>query len=423
MPRIVKVAAVNSVVTLIRLVLGLLTNKMYAVLLGPAGYMTLGNITNAFNLAHAASQAGMSSGVSANVARCSGAGQKQGFLYAGICLSLCTAVVLVLVFLCLQFNGFFPTVSSTTTSILIVSLILAAPLGALIGYFNGSENNNPVYLAQLSGAILLLLVVWGCYSLGRSDLALATAGATALGAMPVLTWLGYRKRLHIEKTPHTPMSLCLRPLVGYLLIGAVSGVVAQTMQIAVRILMSNRFGDDVAGYWQASWRLSDAYLAVLAQTISMVLLPRYAHCQTRASFKRAVLEGLAWFAGGAMLLCLFVFIFADHLVLLLFSKDFVKAAEFVRVQVFGDFLKIISWVLAYVMLAKGNIRAFVITEIVAGTLFVGLTALAIRVAPSILDANYAYIGMYLAYTMAVLVIVIKTIKSMPATDITAESSK
>ena len=75
------------------------------------------------------------------------------------------------------------------------------------------------------------------------------------------------------------------------------------------------------------------------------------------------------------------------------------------------------------MLAKGNIRAFVITEIVAGTLFVGLTALAIRVAPSILDANYAYIGMYVAYTMAVLIIVIKTIKSMPTIDVTAESSK
>lgn len=423
MPRIVKVAAANSIVTLARLVLGLLTNKMYAVLLGPAGYMTLGNITNAFNLAHAASQAGMSSGVSANVARCSGAGQKQGFLYAGICLSLCIAVVLALVLLCLQFNGFFPTVSSTTTSILTVSLILAAPLGALIGYFNGSENNNPVYLAQLSGAMLLLLVVWGCYSLSRPDLALATAGASALGAVPVLTWFGYRNRLRIEKTSHTPTALCLRPLVGYLLIGAVSGVVAQTMQIAVRILMSDSFGDDVAGYWQASWRLSDAYLAVLAQTISMVLLPRYARCKTRQSLKRAVLEGLAWFSGGAMLLCLFVFVFADHLVLVLFSRDFVKATEFVRVQVIGDFLKIISWVLAYVMLAKGNIRAFVITEIVAGTLFVGLTALAIHVAPSILDANYAYIGMYVAYTMAVLVIVIKIIKSMPVTDVTAKSSK
>ena len=34
-------------------------------------------------------------------------------------------------------------------------------------------------------------------------------------------------------------------------------------------------------------------------------------------------------AGGAMLLCFFVFLFADHLVLLLFSQDFVKAAEFV----------------------------------------------------------------------------------------------
>jgi PST family polysaccharide transporter len=394
-------------------VLGLLTNKLYAVMLGPAGYTALANISNAFNLAHAASQAGMSNGVAANVARNAEASEQRNFVYTGLTLSFWAASGLAVIFFGVQLSGILPALSPVLFVMLLGTLILAAPLGTLTGYFNGNEDNFPIYWAQLAGAVLLLLVVWICYVLGRADLMFASVGAAVLGAALTLLLFGYQRGLFSAVKEFRLTEGYARPLLGYLLIGAVSGIVAQFMQIAVRMMMAHKFGDEVAGYWQASWRLSEAYLAVLAQTIAMVLLPRYSRATTQQLLKKTVFDGVVLFAGGALLLCSFVFYFADSLVLLLFSEKFVDAVEFIKVQVIGDFLKIVSWVLAYVMLAKGNVKMFILTEVIAGTAFVALTALAINFAPDVLNANYAYIAMYAIYTLLVLAVVIHMIKSMP----------
>lgn len=417
MKRLLKVAAANSVVTLCRLVLGLLTNKLYAVTLGPAGYATLANISNVFMLAHAASQSGMSNGVSANVARNSDAHHQRNYLYTGLVISLWAASGFAVVLCGVQLSGVLTKLSPLLFALLLGTLIIAAPLGSLTGYFNGNEDNYPIYWAQLVGAILLFLVVWMCSVFGRSDLMFASVGVAVLGAAITLWLIAYARNLFSEVKGFRLSETYAQPLLGYLLIGAVSGVVSQVMQIAVRVLMANKFGDDVAGYWQASWRLSEAYLAVLAQTIAMVLLPQFARSETQQSIKKAISRGLIGFSVGAFLLCALVFIFADQLVLLLFSSKFSASVEFVKVQAIGDFLKIISWVLAYVLLAKGKVKLFAYAEIFAGVLFVGFTALAIEFAPNILDANYAYIAMYASYTLLVLVLVTHTMKSMPKAEV------
>lgn len=416
MRRLLKVAAANSVVTLGRLVLGLLTNKLYAVMLGPAGYTALANISNAFNLAHAASQAGMSNGVAANVARNAAISEQRNFVYTGLILSLWAASGLAVIFFGIQLSGILPALSPLLIAMLLGTLILAAPLGTLTGYFNGNEDNFPIYLAQLAGAVLLLIVVWICYVLGRADLMFASVGAAVLGAAVTLLLFGYKRGLFSTVKEFRLTEIYARPLLGYLVIGAVSGIVAQFMQIVVRMMMAHKFGDEVAGYWQASWRLSEAYLAVLAQTIAMVLLPRYSRATTQQQLKKLVTQGVVVFAGGALLLCSFVFYFADSLVLLLFSEKFVDAVEFIRVQVVGDFLKIVSWVLAYVMLAKGSVKMFMLTEVIAGTIFVAFTAIAINVAPDVLNANYAYVAMYAIYTLLVLAVAIRIIKTTPKTE-------
>jgi polysaccharide transporter, PST family len=413
MRRLLKVAAANSIVTLVRLVVGLLTNKLYAVMLGPAGYTALANISNVFNLVHAASQAGMSNGVAVHVAQNVDSTQQRNFVHTGIMLSLWAAGGLAVILLGVQLSGILPQMSLTLFAALVGTLILASPLGTLTGYFNGNEDNLPIYWAQSVGAVLLLLVVWVCYVLGRADLMFASVGAAVLGAALTLLFFGFKRGLFSAVKEFRFIEIYARPLFGYLLIGAVSGIVAQLMQIAVRMLMAHKFGDDVAGYWQASWRLSEAYLAVLAQTIAMVLLPRYSRATTQQQLKKSVAEGVVLFAGGALLLCSFVFYFADSLVLLLFSEKFVDAVEFIKVQVIGDFLKIISWVLAYVMLAKGSVKMFMLTEVIAGTVFVAFTALAINFAPNVLNANYAYIATYVIYTLMVLAVAIHIIKTMP----------
>jgi PST family polysaccharide transporter len=81
---------------------------------------------------------------------------------------------------------------------------------------------------------------------------------------------------------------------------------------------------------------------------------------------------------------------------LLYSSRFVEATELLRWQICGDFLKIASWPLGFVLLAGGRGKTFVAVESIAGLVLVTGTA---TLLPSlgVEAAGAAYLAMYVIY--------------------------
>ena len=64
--------------------------------------------------------------------------------------------------------------------------------------------------------------------------------------------------------------------------------------------------------------------------------------------------------------------FAPLVLQILYSSEFVVAAELLRWQIMGDVLKIISWPLGYLLLARGRGKTYMAGEAVATAAFVGV---------------------------------------------------
>jgi PST family polysaccharide transporter len=66
---------------------------------------------------------------------------------------------------------------------------------------------------------------------------------------------------------------------------------------------------------------------------------------------------------------------APWVVSLLYTSEFIPAADILRWQVMGDILKVASWPLGFILIAAGAGRTYILTETLAATVFVVGTAL------------------------------------------------
>jgi PST family polysaccharide transporter len=93
-----------------------------------------------------------------------------------------------------------------------------------------------------------------------------------------------------------------------------------------------------------------------------------------------------------------IYLLRDVVTRVLFSGDFVAANDLYAPQLVGDVLKIASFVLAYLMLAKAMTRLFIVSELVfAGTYFLLVHALTIRF--GLVGAMYAFAANYAIYLL------------------------
>ncbi|EPN9380818.1 O-antigen flippase, partial [Cronobacter malonaticus] len=91
-----------------------------------------------------------------------------------------------------------------------------------------------------------------------------------------------------------------------------------------------------------------------------------------------------------------IYLFRDLAIKLLFTKDFMYARDLFSVQLCGDVIKVISWVLAYPMIARGATKWFIGTEIFTNLLLVLLTFIFVKFF-SLQGANIAYLVNYCIY--------------------------
>jgi O-antigen/teichoic acid export membrane protein len=192
------------------------------------------------------------------------------------------------------------------------------------------------------------------------------------------------------------------------------GAAANTAgQLAVRALVQRELGPVALGHYQAVWMISTNYIVFLLAALATDYYPRLAAAIGDPEAARRTVNQQAevvLLLSGPVLVGTVAF--APWLVPLLFSSKFLPAVEILRWQILGDFMKIVSATLGFLLLAGGHGRAYVAVEVVACTVFVGVTALALKwlgpIAPGV-----AYFAMYSIYAVLVLVLARRSIAFVP----------
>ena len=158
----------------------------------------------------------------------------------------------------------------------------------------------------------------------------------------------------------------------------VSAVLTMGAAYAVRILVLHEAGVAAAGLYQAAWALSGLYAGVVLQSMGTDFYPRLAAvAQDDEAVRRLVGEQTQvslLLAGPGVIATI---TFSHLLVIVFYSAEFSAAAGLLRWLCLGMMLRVISWPMGYIVVAKGWQKTFIAIEIFATILHVGLVAVLI----------------------------------------------
>lgn len=412
---LIRTSFLNGIAVVVKMLTLLGLNKLLAIYIGPAGYASLGQFQNAMTMITTFASGAINTGVTKYTAEYYDDELRQRSVWrtaGSIALvgSLITSVLITVFSKPLagwflkdeSYSGVFYWFSATLVFFVFNALLLAI--------LNGKKDIARYVLANIAGSLFALVitsVLAITYKLYGALIALAIYQSISFFVTLSLCykagWFKFKYFIgDIDKG-------IAKDLAGFALMALTSAICVPVSHIFIRSYLGEAFGWDMAGYWEAMWRLSGAYLMLVTTTLSVYYLPRLSELSDFHEIKQEIIQGYKIILPVAAFCGLSIYIFRDFLIGLLFSEQFSPMRELFAWQMVGDTLKIGSWILAYLMLGKAMVRYFVITEITFSMSFYFFVLTLTKVF-GFSGVAWAYAINYLIYWIVMYFMVFKSLK-------------
>jgi len=354
-------------------------NKILAIYVGPAGYAALGQFQNAIQMISALASGAINTGVTKYTAEYQGnePAQRKVWQTAGTIALAGSIVLSILVFFFrerLAVSFLRDKQLSTVFVWLAATLVFFVFNTLLLAILNGKKEISSYVFANIAGSVLALVVSafmvvhWGLLG---ALIALAVYQSLTFFVTLFLclktTWFHWRELVGRVDLP------VAKNLAKYTFMSLTTAVMLPLSHILVRDHLSNTLGWEAAGYWEAMWRLSGAYLMLITTTLAVYYLPRLSELKDPEEIKIEIYRGYKIILPITILCGVAIFQLKGILIEIMFSKDFKKMEMLFAWQLVGDTLKIGSWILSYLILSRAMVGVYVITEIFLGVSFFCLT--------------------------------------------------
>ncbi|WP_158752537.1 O-antigen translocase [Dyella sp. S184] len=394
---IVRTGFYTTIATVARLLAGLVVIKLVAWFAGPAGVGKLGQFMSLMSLLAVLAGGGISAGVVKYVAEYRHDAQKLSrLLAAALWYALCASCLMGGVALLFSRQIAFWLLGDPGYESLIRVLAVAQLGIALVNYIlaviNGfMDVRRLAFIQVLGSAFSIVLVLWlsrwlhlygALLALVLGQLLCLVVGLPAWSRSPYFQ--PSMLRMHFDR------EMTLR-LAAFSVMTLSSALLPPLINIAVRDHLAVQFGWEQVGYWQAVSKVSDAYLLFLTTAINIYYLPKLASTHERASLVLELRNAYRYLLPAVIVLAAVVYALRGWVTRLLFSADFASANTLYGPQLVGDVIKIASFILSYVMLAKAMTRLFVLSECVFAASYLVLVY--------VLTAHFGLVGAMYAFTI------------------------
>ncbi len=394
---LIKTSLLNGIAVAVKVASALVLNKILAVYVGPAGYAIIGQFQNAVSVVVSFAGGVMATGVTKATAQHYDNEARQHAVWkTAIRFSLGASLI---VGAGLLFVGDWLSAAllqSADMSNVFVWLGLALPAMAvnnlLLAIVNGKKEVGIYVIANIIGSLLSLLVIgllayyFGLY--GALVAFTINPAIVLLSTAAMVVRKDWFKAKHLWGRMDRP---ALRELSGFGLMGLTSALTMPVTFMLIRDHLATALGLTAAGYWQASWKISEIYLMLVTTTLSVYYLPRLAEIRTAPELKTEIIKVYRFVMPIVIVGAVTIYLLRDLIIHLLFTPDFLPMRELFSWQLAGDVIKIGSWILAYIMLGRAMIKVFVITEVAFSILFVVLSWLLVR--------RFGLVGVPMAYAV------------------------
>jgi PST family polysaccharide transporter len=392
----------------VNVAIGIARTKAMALLLGPAGIGLLGLYILIADLARAIAGVGVNSSGVRQVAEAAGSGDADRIARSAGALRVISLVLAIVGAVLLA--AFSAEISALTFgdehhagAVALLSLavcfhLIADGRSALIqGLRRISDLAKLSMTSAFFGTVVSVSIV---YFLGRDGLApaLVAIAATTL----VISWW-YSRKAGIQSPPMTPRQLTQEAR-GLLKLGVAfmaSGLLMLGAAYVVRMVVLRHSGLDAAGFYHAAWTLGGLYIGFILQAMGADFYPRLvAVIKDDAQGNRLVNEQAhisLLLAGPGVIATLTL---APLVLALFYSAKFAEAVDVLRWICLGIALRVITWPMGFIIVAKSRQGIYFVTELAWALVNVGLTWICVR-SFGLVGAGIAFFASYVFHALMI----------------------
>ena len=399
---LIKTSLLNSIAVAIKVASALVLNKILAIYVGPAGYAIIGQYQNAVSIVVSLAGGVVGTGVTKATAEHFDNEEKQHAIWrtairASLVASIITGILLVL----LSNNLSQWVLHQPDMSSVFVWLALTLPAMAannlLLSIINGKKEVAIFVASNILGSILTIIVTsFLAIKFGLYGTLVAFAINPAIVLLATATIVARRDWFKIQFLWGKINRPALLELSGFAIMGLTSALTVPLSYMFIRDHIAARIGITAAGYWQASWKISEIYLMLITTTLSAYYLPRLSEIRNASDLKKEIIKVYRFVMPVVLIGAATIFLLRDFIIKTLFTPDFLPMRELFPWQLAGDIIKIGSWILAYIMIGRSMVKYYLSSEVIFSVALIILSQLMINYF-GLIGANIAYAINYLIY--------------------------
>ena len=409
--QIIKSSALIGGSTVINVGLGMVRTKVMALLIGTSGMGLFGNYGQISDFVRTVAGVGINVSGVRQIAEAVGTGDEQRIARTVMALrrvALLTGAVgaLLLLIFCKPVSWFMFNDGNHAGAVALLALavffadVSAAQSALVQGMRRISDLARLSVWGAVYGTIFSIPIIYFYGEAGVVPSLVCTA------AMTILTSWWYARKIQVKQTSMTWREMAgeARGLLRMGVVFMASGCMAMGGPVLVRAIITHRLGLPMAGLYQSAFVLGGVYLGYVLQAMAADFYPRLtAVAQDNTACNRLVNEqvevGLLVAGPGvlATLAC------APLIIELFYSSKFGAAESVLRWICLGMLLRVASWPMGYLLIAKGERKLYFWTELSSTCTYIGLIWLCVY-EWGLTGAGVAFFGSYVLYTIGVFVI-------------------
>lgn len=406
---IVKVFSLTSVSTLVKMLTGFVSVKVVASIIGPAGVALVGQLNNFATIAMSLSSGGINNGITKYISEFKNdEGKVRTYLSTALRItvicSLCVGVAMIVLNrllsrLILQTEEYWYVFLIFGFTILLYALNLM-----LLSVVNGFKEFKKYVKINIANSIVGL-----CFTL-VFVLTLGLPGAlvsavTYQSVMLFITmwmvrksswaaWSNFKERLN---------RLASKQYFKYTLMTLTTAATLPISQLLLRSYVISEISPIEAGWWEAMNRLSNMYLMVITTSFTVYYMPRLSELSDKFELRREIFKAYKLIVPILIVGFALIYLFRHLIIRILFSPEFLPMENLFIWQLIGDFFKICSWLLAFIMVAKAMSKAYIATEIIFALLYIAFGFVFIRM-NGVVGITQAYLLNFVMYMICMIIL-------------------
>ena len=373
--QILKSSAIIGGSTVITIALSIVRTKAMALLLGPSGIGRVGILDSIIQLARTVACLGLESSGVRQIAEANGKGDQRAVAVTVLCLrKICLALgavgavgVYLLRYRISEWSFGDRTHAGTVgwVSIAVFFGVVSAGQGALL---QGMRQIWSLAVVKIAGAVCALVFsVPIIYFFGAKGI-VAYLLIVYLCVLLASWWRARQVEVQRESAGWGEQARQVRALLKWGAVFLGTAFIATFVIYASRALVTRHMGLNATGQFQAAVALSEIYVGFILSAMGTEFYPRLtAHAGDHKASNRMVNEQISISLLLGIPGILATLLFGGLIIKIFYSGKFLEAADILKWQMPGVFLRLATWPLGIGLAAKGCSKSFFFAAAIGGT--------------------------------------------------------